>query len=144
MLASWFAISLIFAAAEYGKNMSTISSKAMKLLETYDWPGNVRQLKHLIDRIVITNSGSELTAEMLTSEITDESCIDTSCSNIEINEKPDKIIPSIEEMEQRLISEALELTSGSVTKSAEYLGINEATLYRKIKKFGLMRTFAKQ
>jgi DNA-binding NtrC family response regulator len=135
---------LNLAAAKYGKTMCTVSSKAMRLFETHDWPGNVRQLQHFIDQIVITTNSTELTAEMLLPEITKQSCVDAPCTDIQIDEKPDKIIPSIPEMEQRLILEALELTSGSVPKAAGHLGLSEATLYRKIKRFGLARTFVKQ
>ena len=101
-------------------------------------------LEHVIARIVITNNDTELTAEMLLPEITNQSRTDTSHTNAPVDRKVDKSIPSLQEMERQLVLEALELTSGSVPKAAEHLGINEATLYRKIKKFGLTRTFAKQ
>jgi len=55
---------LDLAAAKYGKNMSSVSPVAMKLLNAYDWPGNVRQLEHLIDQVVITNNCTELTPQM--------------------------------------------------------------------------------
>ena len=50
-------------------------------------------------------------------------------------------MPTIEEMEHRLIRQALTLTANSVPQAAKQLGISEATLYRKIKKFGLTKTF---
>lgn len=53
-------------------------------------------------------------------------------------------IALVSELKQRLILEALELTSGSVPKAAKHLGLSEVTLYRKIKRFGLARTFVKQ
>ena len=133
-----------FAAAKYGKNMSTVLPEAMKLLETYNWSGNIRQLEHVIARIVITNNETELTVDMLPPEITEQSCANATCTNLQTDKKEDKTILSLQEMEQQLILEALELTSGSVPKAAKHLGINEVTLYRKIKKFGLTRTFVKQ
>jgi len=131
-------------AAKYGKNMSSVSTGAMKLLESYDWPGNVRQLEHLIGQVVITNNKTELTEEMLPPEIVGQSHAKASNSNIQVEDKSDKSVPSIQDMERQLIIKALDLTSGSVTKAAKQLGLSEATLYRKIKKFGLSRTFVEQ
>lgn len=55
-----------------------------------------------------------------------------------------KDIPSISDMERSLIIQALESSSYSVPVAAKILGFSEATLYRKIKKFGLTRTFVKK
>ncbi len=134
---------LDLAAAKYSKNMSSISSEAMRLIETYEWPGNIRQLENLIGQIVITNNESEITPEMLPSEIINGAHRLSTSSSSQSGTEPHKTIPSIEEMERRLILEALELTSGSVPNAAKQLGLSEATLYRKIKKFGITRTFAK-
>ena len=135
LLARYF---LDFASAKYGKKMSSISPEAIKLLEAYDWPGNVRQLEHIIGQIVITNNSTKLTEDMLPVEITKKS----SKNNLDkTRQLAEKTIPSVEQMQRQLILEALELTAGSVPKAAKHLGLSEATLYRKIKKFGLSRTF---
>ncbi|MHC4394183.1 MAG: sigma-54-dependent transcriptional regulator [Planctomycetota bacterium] len=141
LLARYF---LDLAAAKYAKNMSSISPEAAELLEAYDWPGNIRQLEHLIDQIVITNNSTELTAQMLPTEVTRKISHGAPLAGAETDEKPEKIIPSIREMEYRLILQALELTSDSIPKAARHLGVSEATLYRKIKKFGISRTFVKR
>ena len=60
---------LDLAAAKYSKNMSSVSSEAMRLIEAYEWLGNIRQLENLIGQIVITNNESEITPEMLLPEI---------------------------------------------------------------------------
>ncbi len=141
LLARYF---LDLAAAKYGKNMSSVSPEAMTLLEAYEWPGNVRQLEHLIDQVVITNNSTELAADMLPPEMTRKTSPAASHINTQTDSGLDKTIPSIRKMEQNLIIRALELTSGSVQAAARHLGISEATLYRKIKKFGISRTFVKQ
>jgi len=134
---------LDLAAARYGRSMSSVSPEAMNLLNGYDWPGNIRQLEHLIDQIVITNNAAQLTAEMLPSDITE------GVSRIEIeagahsDEPTEQSIPSISQMERTLIVKALELSNDSVPAAAKQLGLSEATLYRKIKKFGLSRSFSK-
>ena len=53
-----------------------------------------------------------------------------------------KAVPSISEMERQLILEALRLTSGSVPEAAKQLGLSPATLYRKVKKFGISRDWS--
>jgi len=141
LLARYF---LDLAAAKYGKNMSSILPEAMRLLNAYDWPGNVRQLEHLIDQIVITNNSAELTVEMLPPEVTKRASRDSSHISAQTDKRPDKTLLSIQKMEHSLILQALELTSGSVSEAAEHLGVSEATLYRKIKKFRISRTFVKQ
>ena len=114
--------------------MFSVSPAAMKLLKAYDWPGNVRQLEHLIGQIVITNNNAELTDEMLPPEITEGALRRNGHIKIETGREQGEPIPSIREVEHRLILHALELTSGSVPEAAKHLGLSEATLYRKIKK----------
>lgn len=134
---------LDLAAAKYSKNMSSVSSDAMRLFEAYGWPGNVRQLENLIGQIVITNNEAEISPEMLPPEMRKGTHRVSTSFNSRAGTKPHKTIPSIQEMERCLILEALELTTGSIPNAAKQLGLSEATLYRKIKKFGITRTFAK-
>jgi two-component system repressor protein LuxO len=135
---------LDLAAARYGKDMSCVSQEAMKLLEAYEWPGNVRQLEHLIGEIIITNNNTELTADMLPSELSSGASGTRAASDTTAGAESKEDIPSIREMERRLILRALELTAGSVPEAAKHLGLSEATLYRRIKSFGISRTFVKQ
>ncbi len=138
LLARYF---LDLDSAKYGRNMNAVSPEAMRMLEAYDWPGNVRQLEHLIDQIVITNNAAEIRAEMLPAKISE------ALSKRPPTEKagPDvtaaATIPSIEQMEHNLILTALKLNSNSVPDAARQLGISEATLYRKLRKYGLSRSF---
>lgn len=138
LLANYF---LDLARRKYGRQMDSIGQEAMKILHEYPWPGNVRQLEHLIHQIVITNQGTELTADMLGSDLL--RAVSAATPEISAGSVPIKTIPSINEMEQSLIREALEFTQGSIPTAAKQLGLSQTTLYRKIKKFGLQRTFAK-
>ncbi len=131
-------------SAKYGKNMASVSPEAMKMLEACDWPGNVRQLEHLIDQIVITNNATELTADMLPAEIVEGTSKRPAAAMTESDGAITQTIPSIEQMEHDLILRALQLTSNNVPDAARQLGISEATLYRKLKKYGLSRSFVDQ
>lgn len=135
---------LNLAAAKYGKSMSSVSQEAMMMLKVFNWPGNVRQLKNIIGQIVITNNDTEITLEMLPPEIKRAIHVFGSASTVQMDSEVARTIPSISEMEKRLIFEALELTSGSIPNAAKHLGLSESTLYRKIKKFGITRIFTEQ
>jgi len=134
---------LDLAAAKYGKDMSAVCPEAVRLLNSYHWPGNIRQLEHVVDEAVITNNAAVLTVDMLPAEITSTATSGV-CNAKRAIITDLKGLPSIEQMERELIVQALEVTSGSVSAAAKHLGLSEATLYRKIKKFGLSRRFVKQ
>jgi len=140
LLARYF---LDLAAAKYGKHMSAVCPEAMKLLNNCRWPGNVRQLEHVINQVVITNNAAVLTADMLPRQLTSTATVDV-CDVRRAGSSNLESLPSIEQMQRQLIVQTLELTCGSVPAAAEHLGLSEATLYRKIKKFGLSRQFVKQ
>ena len=134
---------LSLAAAKYGKSISSVSKEAMILLEAFNWPGNVRQLKNIIGQIVITTNDAEITSETLPPEMEGVIPEFGFAGVLPTNGEATRTIPSISEMEKRLILEALELASGSVSNAAKHLGLSESTLYRKIKRFGISRTFTK-
>lgn len=138
LLARYF---LDIAAAKFGKSMSSISSEAIKVFNNYAWPGNIRQLEHVIDQVVITNNSTELTDEMLPAEIKRDVSRQRPEKQLIDKEQAEGVNLSIKEMERNLIMQAIELTCGSVQVAAKQLGLSEATLYRKMKKFGISRTF---
>jgi DNA-binding NtrC family response regulator len=128
------------AAGRYGRAMSSISSEALGLLERYTWPGNVRQLEHVISQVVIMNQGAKLTSEMLPTEIRETGQLGVVATDREMVRDVSRTVPTISEMERQLILDALQLTSGSVPDAAKQLGVGPATLYRKVKRFGIGRT----
>jgi len=130
---------LNIAAAKYGKNMPSVLPEAMRLLEAYDWPGNVRQLEHIIDQIIIFNNTTKITTEMLPHEISASASRRRPRIDIQTSGVNDNHIPSISQMERQLIAQTLMLTSNSVPSAAKSLGLSEATLYRKIRKYRISR-----
>ena len=128
------------AAAKYGRTMTEITPQALAQLEAYDWPGNIRQMENLISQIVITNAGRELTQEMLPDPVRQAMPVAAPLVS-PAGVVSLRRIPSIEQMERHLILEALEQTQGAVAQAAELLELSPATLYRKIKKFGLTRKY---
>jgi DNA-binding NtrC family response regulator len=139
LLARYF---LDLAAARYGRAVPSVSAEAMRLMERYHWPGNVRELEHVISQIVIMSGGSELKPEMLPTEMQQAERMDAALTADDVGTDTARSIPTISEMEHQLILEALRLTSGSVPDAAKQLGLSPATLYRKVKKYGISRAWS--
>ena len=108
----------------HGKPEITLSKKANSRLLAYQWPGNVRQLRNVIDSAVVMAEGDAIEIEDL--GIRDSG--DGELSTLKIDH-----------WERKLIGEALKRTSGNVPNAAELLGISRATLYRKIDEYGIER-----
>lgn len=113
---------------KYKYEDKSVSSEALVKLMEYDWPGNIRELRHLIERaILFSGNNTEIDGEHLKIEKDLSSSQD---SNISVKE----IIP-IAEMEKRLIYAALKKTNNHRTKAAELLGITVRTLRNKLHQF---------
>lgn len=105
--------------------VSAISADGMRLLQRYDFPGNVRELQNIIERAMILANGSELTQQNLLFGTTPE---DT--------EREDEPL-RMEEAEREHILRILESCAGRKQEAARILGINKTTLWRKMKRYGL-------
>ena len=107
---------------QHGRTQLKLSDAARKRMLEYSWPGNVRQLRNLIDSAVVLATGDEIRATDITLHESKTEIYDTL---------------NIEQWEQRLIQEALRRTKANIPEAADLLGISRATLYRKIEIFGL-------
>jgi transcriptional regulator of acetoin/glycerol metabolism len=104
-----------------------ISDAARQKLLTYHWPGNVRQLRNVIDSAAVMAEGNTI-------ESADLGLRDLGGSGSHEFESL-----RIDYWEQKLIEEALSRTSGNVPEAAKLLGIGRATLYRKIEEYKIER-----
>ncbi|MGM0419333.1 MAG: sigma-54 interaction domain-containing protein, partial [Thermodesulfobacteriota bacterium] len=106
------------------KNITGISDSCMKLLESYDWPGNVRDLKNLIQRAVVLCEESELKTSHFPERI-----------RAFYQKKPIfrfEIGTPLDEVEKEMIKETLNYTGNNKKKASELLGISRRTLYNKL------------
>jgi two-component system response regulator AtoC len=111
-----------------------ISEEAMQALLDYDWPGNVRQLEHTIERAVIVARGGIITSQHLNLESgTDLSIIDLN-QKLQLGESLHEVVS---EVERKLLSGAMERTSGNRYAAAKLLGIDIALLDRKLEEQGV-------
>jgi len=113
---------------KYKKENIKTNPSLLKRLQNYSWPGNIRELKHSIERAVIMSENNNLNI----SDIYNESSIEISSENIK-NED----LLNLENNEKLLIQKVINLTKGNYTKSAEVLGVSRKTLYNKIDKYEL-------
>lgn len=117
------------SAANLGKKIDRISERMMSALQQYAWPGNIRELEHVIERAVILTEGSTLEP------------IEFFSGN-RAGGVADKPVMTLEECERLYIQEVLEKTGWRVSGkqgAAELLGLKPTTLEARIKKLGLSR-----
>jgi len=110
-----------------------ISREAMDKLISYSWPGNVRQLRNVIESVIITATSDTIELKDLPEEIRGSTPADKDESDrIDI-----RVGMSMEDIEREAIKRTLIETGGNKTKAANILKIGLRTLYRKIKQYGL-------
>ena len=118
--------------AQAGKSISDISTLALRLLLQYNWPGNVRELENAIARAVLLETTGVLQADNLPSQLSPVVALGRDLST------PLAIQP-LTEIERQALIHALEATDNNITQTAQALGISRVTLYRKLKKYNIVR-----
>ncbi|MBU8920910.1 MAG: sigma-54 dependent transcriptional regulator [Bacteroidales bacterium] len=121
-----------------GKGEIVIHEDAIKLLESYSWPGNIRELINLLERGVLLNTDGELKPDDLPVNRRSEETITTLSVRqgaIEVDLPPEGI--SLDEIEKGVISAALKKTRGNITHAADLLRVERGTLRYKMKKHGI-------
>jgi two-component system response regulator HydG len=123
----------LFAKA-HNKTVKGMSLPARRRLLTYDWPGNVRQLRNVVESMVVVDYDGLLDVDDLPEELAEPAGapaapVDNSLGGL--------VGKPLGELERLFIAETLRHTGGNREEAAALLGIGERTLYRKIKEFGL-------
>jgi DNA-binding NtrC family response regulator len=116
-----------FYAMKTNKQVTGMDPAFLAQLKRYDWPGNTREMKNIIERTLILTEKEILTPDLLPYEM----FIPQQTASSE------DFDGSMEELEKLHIRKILTLAKGNKTKAAERLGIGIPTLYRKMKKYGL-------
>ena len=111
---------------ENGVPEKSISAEALEALIQYEWPGNIRELRNVIERMVVLTSGDRITLRDIPSEVRSERST---------RQAPQTL--SLEDNEKELIIQALTKHRGNRTRAAEQLGISRRTLHRKLNEYEL-------
>ena len=121
---------------EFNKPTKGISSMAEKLLVEYNWPGNIRELKNVIERAIILGNDENLLLENLPLEIVAKG------SQVTVPMATFKLPPEgidIEEVERELIKQSLEITEWNQSKAAKKLNLGIDAFRYRMKKFGFLK-----
>ena len=113
--------------AKYHKSNLTITDESVKVLESHNWPGNVREIQHTIERGVIMSDGNQINAS-------DFNLTTLPVSGNEIGVYDNL---NLNEIEKILVQKALEKHNSNISKAAKELGLTRAALYRRLEKFDL-------
>lgn len=108
---------------KFDKSLRVISDHALMMLMRYPWPGNIRELENAMERAVIMADSAEISAGDLPLQL--------------ISAVQDTVDWSLQRIEQDHIANVLSITKGEMKKAAEILGINQSTLWRKLKKMNI-------
>lgn len=112
-----------------------ISPEVMMILTDYKWAGNIRELRNIIERLVILSPDGKIEKDKLTDEILSYR---QNGSNIdETDEDSFNLQKKVYELEKRTIKKVMELTEGNKYRAAELLNLKRATLYYKLKQYGI-------
>jgi transcriptional regulator with PAS, ATPase and Fis domain len=113
----------------YNKTITRLDPEVMTSLVAYSWPGNIRELKNIIERMVILTDGEVITPEYIPAVITSHQA------------KPESLAHNLtvvtEQTERALIVETLKLAKDNRAKTAKLLGIPRSTLYYKMRQLGI-------
>jgi two-component system, NtrC family, response regulator AtoC len=117
---------------EFRKRVRGVAGNAMRLLQTYGWPGNIRELRNAVERAMLLVEGSELTADLF-----------PVASNAGVRLTESVALPptgvDLEQLERSLVVQALERSGWNQTKAASLLGLNRDQIRYRIEKFKLER-----
>jgi DNA-binding NtrC family response regulator len=114
-------------SADLGVHSVEISDEAMRYLQSYPWPGNIRELRNILERAVLLGDQQLLTAKDLHFDMRKDT-----------DRFDDGAIATLEEVERTQIERALSILGGQVPEAAKRLGIPRSSLYNKIKQYRIV------
>jgi transcriptional regulator with PAS, ATPase and Fis domain len=119
----------------FNKKIPGFTEKALDAFTKYHWPGNIRELENLIERIVVLSSGNEM---MDLKDIPLEILMDSGQDIQELEPRKVGLIKIREAIEKRIILNILEATQWNQTETAKILKVNRNTLIQKAKQLGIL------
>lgn len=118
----------------HGKTIKSITPAVTRRFFAYDWPGNIRQLRNVVDSMVVLDIDGKLDVDDLPPELAD---VEEAASTPSTSGPMELIGGPLEDIERWAIEQTLGLANGNREETARILGIGARTLYRKLDKYGL-------
>ena len=122
-------------SAEDGKTISSISDRAMDLLCSYLWPGNIRELENAIEQAVALSYQPVLTPEDLPRDVREQAAATFRSEASRDGQFLLTDTPSLEEVKKRYVLHVLESTQGNVSATARMLKVDRRSLYRMLARY---------
>src|SRR5271170_6225496 len=116
-------------ATQNKKDVTGVDEECMKALQAHPWPGNVRQLRNVIERALIVCEGRTIRKSDLPDDFRGVGAPDGSFIKIPLGS-------TLDDVEKEMISRTIEFTAGNKTRAAEILGVSAKTLYNKLERSG--------
>ncbi|MBF0380917.1 MAG: sigma-54-dependent Fis family transcriptional regulator [Magnetococcales bacterium] len=117
--------------------LTSISKSTMAVLNSYSWPGNIRELRNFCERVAILHAGGEVKVENIPWEMRQESNADANQTMGGLFTLPNEGLDFLQ-MERDLIGQALQRTNGNKSRAARLLGFSRDTFLYRIKKFSIL------
>ena len=124
-------------ASENNKTIPVFEADAMNKLENYDFPGNVRELRNTIERLIVFDNDGVISVDDLPKNIRDFASSGRETKLLTNQEQKQLATNNINEQEHLLIVKVLEECGNNRTLAAEKLGISRRTLQRRLKEYGI-------
>ncbi|HMA52658.1 MAG TPA: sigma-54 dependent transcriptional regulator [Magnetospirillaceae bacterium] len=117
---------------KHGLTEKPLGAGVLAALEAHDWPGNIRELRNVVEGLLALSPGAVITLADLPSDIRPVALAGTSI----------RAATALSEIESEALREAIQAEHGNLTRAASRLGIAKSTLYEKMKRYGLKRDLA--
>ncbi|ODZ44350.1 quorum-sensing sigma-54 dependent transcriptional regulator LuxO [Vibrio parahaemolyticus] len=121
-----------YMSHEEGKNFVRFSQEVIDRFNSYEWPGNVRQLQNVLRNIVVLNNGKEITLDMLPPPLNQPLDRPYVSKLIEPKAMTVSEIMPLWMTEKMAIEQAIEACDGNIPRAAGYLDVSPSTIYRKL------------
>ena len=119
----------------YNKELKELSPEAEKLLLAFPWPGNVRQLRNVLERAVVFENSSQLTAQSFS--FLQEEEVRSAAGGFDLSTLPRDYTGARELFERAYLERGLQLNGGNVSALIRESGVGRPTIYRWLKKYGI-------